>query len=119
MNDNQNPNGVPGPLPEATAKTQGEWREYCAQLLAQIEQLRTENGELREEKRAFASMIPVPEEVKRLAELPPEQLLAMAEMEPALEELIMRLLARNARAIVINCFSPALTLAPSSSSTVS
>jgi len=91
MNDNQNPNGVPGPLPEATAKTQGEWREYCAQLRAQIEQLRTENSELREEKRAFASMIPVSDEVKKLAGLSFEEIMAQAEFEPSLREIIEQL----------------------------
>ena len=34
MNENL-PNGVPTPLPEARAKTQEQWREYCAALLAE------------------------------------------------------------------------------------
>src|SRR5438094_3530218 len=91
MNDGIQPSGGGPPLPDATARSQAQWRELCAALLAEIERLRAENVELREEKRAFASMIPVPEEVKKLAELPPEELLAMAEMDTSLEEVIEQL----------------------------
>jgi hypothetical protein len=91
MNDNENPNGVPRPLPDATAKSQQEWREYCSQLIAEIEAFHTLVAELREEKRAYASMIPVSEETKRLAQMSPEELDAMSVPEEVVEELIRKL----------------------------
>jgi hypothetical protein len=90
MSDNQNPNGAPRPLPEAASKSQKDWREYCAQLLAEIEGLHTLIAELREEKRAYASMIPVSEEDKQLLKLPVEQLQAMC-ADGSIEDLLREL----------------------------
>ena len=91
MSDNKNPNGAPRPLPDAASKSQQEWREYCAQLLTEIDALQALAAELREEKRAYASMIPVSEETKRLAEMSPDELAAMSVPDEAIEELIRNL----------------------------
>jgi hypothetical protein len=34
MSDNENPNGVPRPLPDAASKSQQEWRESQEELAA-------------------------------------------------------------------------------------
>jgi hypothetical protein len=88
MSDNEKPNGAARPLPDAGSKSQQEWREFCAHLLSELDRLRQENASLREQRRAFAALIPAPEHVKELSGLPMEQLLAMAEFEPSLEEFI-------------------------------
>jgi len=88
MNDNAKPNGVPQSLPEASALSQQQWREWCAQLRAEIERLRVEIVELREQRRLYASMIPVPEDVKKLAEMPLDVLLAMCEGQPTMEQIV-------------------------------
>jgi hypothetical protein len=88
MNNNQDSNGVAAGLPEAAAKNQDQWREHCAQLLEELERLRQENASLREQRREFAALIPVPEHVKQLNNLPMERLLALAEFEPSLRQFI-------------------------------
>jgi len=88
MNDSSNPNSTPVPLPDPEAKSPEQWREYCSQLLAEVESLKAETVELREQRRALTQMIPVPDHVKALANLSMEEVLAMAQFEPTLEELI-------------------------------
>jgi hypothetical protein len=91
MNDNQKATGISNPLPDAAAKTQTEWREYCAELIAEIDRLRAANAELREQRRALNLMVPVPEHVKQMAELSLEEVLAMSKGGPSLKELIKEL----------------------------
>jgi hypothetical protein len=88
MSDNQNPNGVAASVPEAATKNQQEWREYCCQLVAEIDDLRAQVAKLRTQRRAYASLIPIPEDVKKLADLPVEELLAMCEGQPSIEDII-------------------------------
>ena len=91
MNDAAKPNDESRPLPEAASKSQQEWREYCAQLLAETEGLHQLVTELRDEKRAYASMIPVSDEIKQLAELGPEKLMAMHGSTESMEDFIRKL----------------------------
>ena len=89
MSENSDSNK--SPLPAATSKNQHEWRDYCGQLLTEIENLRTEVIELRAQRRAYASMIPVPDEVKKLAEMSAEELQTMCDQmitTPTIQELI-------------------------------
>ena len=88
MNDNQNANGVAASVPEAASKSPQEWREYCSQLLQEIDELRSQMAEVLAQRRAYATMVPIPDDVKQLAELPVEQLLAMCEGQPSLEDII-------------------------------
>jgi hypothetical protein len=91
MNDSTNPNGASRPLPEAASKSQQEWREYCAELLAEIEGLHELVAKLREEKRGYASLIPVPDEIKQLAELGPEKLMAMSDSSESFEDWLRKI----------------------------
>ena len=90
MNDNSNSNGRPEQLPDAAAKSPEQWREYCAQLLAEVERLKAETLELREQRQALAQMVPVPEDVKALCSLSMEEILALTEFQPSLRDLIQQ-----------------------------
>jgi hypothetical protein len=85
------PSTTNGPLPEATAKTQEQWRVYANELLTQIEQLQMEIQELREQRRLLNQMIPIPDDVKQFAELSYEEARAMCAGGPSLEELILEI----------------------------
>jgi hypothetical protein len=88
MNDNSNLNGMPSPLPDATSKSQEQWRDYCAQLLAEVERLKAETVDLREQRLTLTQMLPVPEYVKALTKLSMEEVLAMAKFQPSFRELV-------------------------------
>jgi hypothetical protein len=91
MNDNLNSQAHKAPLPNPAAKTPQEWRAYCAELLAEIDKLRKQNIELREQKRVYASMIPIPEDVKKLADMPLDELLAMCVGQQTIDQIIHEL----------------------------
>ena len=87
MNENL-PNGVPTPLPEAGAKTQEQWREYCAALLTDNERLRAEREALQAQYLDLVRRLPIPEDVKALAGKTFEELSAQADPSFSLESLI-------------------------------
>jgi hypothetical protein len=81
-NVNHDNNGSPKvvlPLPSASSKTQEQWHSFCAGLLLEIERLRGENDELREQRQALAKMVPIPDDVRQLAEKSFEEIMAMCE----------------------------------------
>jgi hypothetical protein len=95
MNENANPNGAGEPLPEASALSGEQWRAVCLELLADREQLRSENAEFRAQCQRLIDMW-FPDDAKEVT-LSKEELLAQRVTEPSLLELIDRLEKSTAR----------------------
>jgi hypothetical protein len=91
MNDNAKPTEPVFSLPNAEEKNQEQWRSFCATLITEIERLRAENVELREQRSALTQMIPIPEDVQQLAGKSFEEFMVMCEGQPSLEDLIHRI----------------------------
>jgi hypothetical protein len=73
-------------IPEATAKDQSQWREYCCQLADKIERLQQEISMLREQRRMLLDTF-VPERHKRY-DIDDESFFAEAQDEPTIEQII-------------------------------
>jgi hypothetical protein len=84
------PNGIPQPLPEASTKTAEEWRDYCAALVAERQRLLDEKAWLVKQCQGLLQVLPVPDHVKDLSGLSPDQVIAKAEFDPPLLEIIKR-----------------------------
>jgi hypothetical protein len=93
MNLPPNPSTPNGPLPDATAKTQDQWREYSAQLLNEIARLQTEVAEWRERCSALTEMVPIPESVREFCQMSKEEVLALIKGEPSFGQLLTELKA--------------------------
>jgi hypothetical protein len=86
MNENANPNSAGEPLPDASALSCEQWRAMCAELMAEQEQLRSENAGYRAQCQKLIDMW-FPEDAKEVT-LSKEELLAQRVTEPSLLELI-------------------------------
>jgi hypothetical protein len=91
VNSSPNPGTPNDPLPDATARTHEQWRQYNAQLLDEIARLQSELAEWRDCCNALNQMVAIPESVREFCQLSKEEVFTLIKGEPSFGQLLTEL----------------------------